>query len=231
MSIVNSCEWGKDKSHVSFFIAFSCASSAVEGSVVWNGSGFQCPLTFRATQSSSGSLPKKKRKANGEGPRARDPFLLSQIFSSRSWKGALSRCKDDASRYATEPDHLHQQSQWKSQERRCSPHPSTLCSSSSSSSSSFRFLSPPTFLSDLVVLRVNFCLCISFSRIAAWPGPFSVSVLFLLLLLLLLHVCIAWSFALITRFRMWTALPDCLPLLFLGLGCGLHCLIVCPYYS
>jgi predicted membrane chloride channel (bestrophin family) len=71
-------------------------------------------------------------------------------------------------------------------------------------------------------------LCFLVSRIAAWPGPFSASVL---LLLLLLHVCIAWSFALITRFRMWTALPDCLPLLFLGLGCGLHCLIVCPYHS
>jgi hypothetical protein len=35
---------------------------------------------FRATQSSSsGSLPRKKN-ADGEGPRARDPFLLSKNF-------------------------------------------------------------------------------------------------------------------------------------------------------
>jgi hypothetical protein len=74
-------------------------------------------------------------------------------------------------------------------------------------------------------------LCFLFSRIAAWPGLFSVSVV-VVVVLLLQHVCIAWLFTLITpRLRMWTALPDCLPLLFLGLGCGLHCLIVCPYYS
>jgi hypothetical protein len=34
VSIVSSCECGKDKSHLSSFIASSCATSVVEGSVV-----------------------------------------------------------------------------------------------------------------------------------------------------------------------------------------------------
>ncbi len=67
----------------------------------------------------NGAQRQQHRRPGGNRAASQPSSRLLQIHCRGAWKQCAIDGQNDASRYATKPDHLHQQSQWESQERRC----------------------------------------------------------------------------------------------------------------
>ncbi len=67
----------------------------------------------------NGAQRQQHRRPSGNRAALQPSSRLLQIRRRGAWKQCATDGQNDASRYATKPDHLHQQSQWESQERRC----------------------------------------------------------------------------------------------------------------